>query len=669
MDDVRRAQRVRVYTVDGGAELSRASYFGVYPVTVPPAVDLREGVVYLIAIGGQEIFVRSFALDTGRMVRCIHLLAPDGLDEGKVELSGDTVRVSGGSNGVLELSLATGDPLRWSCFRDARDMETRFSDAVYPVPGGRFIWVMSSGDSDTGALHDLESGRVVRAVPNASKFTLLPGLAPPRVAVVRDSTREDEEGDPSDRVLSLHEPGGAQTARYDFPCRVEAVVPHPSGEGLFVMYSEQITAEGERRRWVEITADGEHRRTGSIPNVAPYARAAAASSRDLGMVFLRFVQTDETETLLAFAPEEGAKAPRVGSLRLAYRVPLRRRQLVVQDTDARRVFLVGEHDGGVEVFPLGPEPPVLPDRDPTPEIVFPLNKAWDCTQPARNGRAIQWFLTFKWKPVAEIRKLSAALVAQHEGDREALADVFWALALSQDAAGAAAWSAELLRRGPYQPENRPTTWAALGDERRWAEIAERLAAIGESDVASLPVATRKHRHHLLAAARIALGDVEQAARHLEEARPLTGSCNLDPLGNLLAATHADPQPEEAAVVPRLRQLLALVRDADEALARGDHDGVLALFERAFVWEIDEAQSMARLATAHLARPARTEAERLRKSLALALFADTLSENRVGFRTEVLVPGATWSTDRLDALAARAKAWLEHPEQDVEPPAA
>ena len=152
---------------------------------------------------------------------------------------------------------------------------------------------------------------------------------------------------------------------------------------------------------------------------------------------------------------------------------------------------------------------------------------------------------------------------------------------------------------------------------RWRDLRDEL---GPLDDTSLPEPERKHRHHLLAAACFAEGDLEEAGSHLAAGQALTGKCDLAPLVALRDAL-AEPLPagDIGRDLPPLRRLLAIVSAADALLARGDHEGVLALYERDLPWEAREAQSVARLAVAHLALPARDDAARLRKSLALAFF--------------------------------------------------
>jgi hypothetical protein len=651
-DEVRRERRLRVFDFDGdeGAACRRGSHLSTWPPAVHACVDLERQLVVLPMAASRAVFVRWFALDTGRLVRAVHLVAPEPLDEPKIELSGESALVMGGGNGVLELSLATGDLLRWIHLRDRTRMERAFSHAVQPVPGGGHLWVVHSGDLTEGSVYELAGERFLRAIPGADEFHLLRGVAPPRVAAVRNGNML---GPDENNVVSLHEPGGSQAAHLDFPHTVYALVPHPAGEGLVVFGNRhQPYPQSPALFWIEVSAQGKHLRTGNLPGAAGYPRIAAARARDAGMVFLSFHTLEDGRDLVAMVPEPD------GALRIAYRVPFGLRRILVQDPEGRRVFAVEEHDDGLEVIALGAAPPALPDRGMADRFTPPMSGISACMQPRRerSTRALEWFVAhFKWTEPPEIRARAAALRAEHEGDRAALVDLFWAHALSYDVEGAAAFAAWLHGRYPEDAEVVQTQWAALVVQRRWDAIRETL---GPLDAATLPPEARKHWHHLLAAACFDGADVAAGQRHLEEAEALEGKCDLGALRALGAALAADaPAGDVPRSLPDMEQLVAVVRAADAHLARSDHEGVIALFDRALHHRIREAQGLARLATAHLARPAQSPAERLQKSLALATFQDSLNEPRVGYRAELLLAGATWPEDRLAALAAQAEAWL------------
>ena len=382
-----------------------------------------------------------------------------------------------------------------------------------------------------------------------------------------------------------------------------------------------------------------------------------ACARDVGMVFVHFHLTTDTDSLLGLVHEPGATPP---CLRVAYRVPIGRGRILAQDQDGKRVYVVGEIDTGLEVIALGREPPSIVDRGPEVNLALPMTKLWDCTSPTgergNRSRGDVPATQFKWNNVETIRQRRLRGTQSLETTRTGSSICFWAQALSSDAVGASERARGSLRA------IRPTQRLSKYRGRRWSSNVGGPRSTSFSvqmDPGRLAESARKHRHHLLALACLAANDIDAAAIHLEQGAALTGSCNLKPLNDLrIALGDGLPTGTIPLDLPPLRQLLAVIGAADACLARGDHRGVLGLFERSVVWELHEAQSINRsLAAAHLALNADTNAERLRKSLALAIYVGVLDENRVGFRIETVVPGATWSVDRIDGLAEQANAWL------------
>jgi hypothetical protein len=131
--------------------------------------------------------------------------------------------------------------------------------------------------------------------------------------------------------------------------------------------------------------------------------------------------------------------------------------------------------------------------------------------------------------------------------------------------------------------------------------------------------------------------------------------HLKPLAELLAPPPDTPVlPTEP---PTLAQLAADARAADACLACGDPAGALAALSNEYYWEAGDVQLYARMAEAHLGiapQPGRA----LPQDHMLAKFVDAHEEVDPERRREMPLPGGTWHRARLDALAARARAWLD-----------
>lgn len=645
-EDLERDLRPRIYDLDGGAECSRDLYFCPYPGQPPRCIDPERGVFVVASGAGRYIFVRWFSIETGRLKRLVRLLATERSGNPGVELSGDVVLVTMWHGGIVELSADTGEPLRWMVIGGEC-----VDEALLPAAGSRYLWLtFDDNGARYRAIHDREGERPARAMHDAEKFYALPGLVPPRVAAVR----HDEE----ERIvsISLHEPGGSQTARFVFNLEdyfgIEGLALHPSGAGLLVVLDRRDRTSNSRGRWicVELSPRGEQHDVCQIPDVCDHMEAEMACARDLGMLFMRVKAKNQVDDwLLALSLEQGA-----ASVRVEYRVPLGARRFVAQEPQGRRVYLVEDNQGAIRVAALGREPPVPAESRPTPKVTYPLQSLWACLQPdgVREVRVRQ----IAYKDSRGLKQRALDLRTKAAPPPDEAVDMLWALVMSREANAASELAEWLAGRFPDIPEVGRAAWLRFVVGRRWQEL---IATLAPMDPSTMPETPRKHWHHLLAAAYFVTGDGARGRQHIAEGVSLPGRCDFTALQEIGGASAEEPPPAEVPIdrTP-IQQYTMIIRAADVCLARDDLDGVLALFERQVVWESYEVQSMARLAAAHLARPVVTDVDRVRAAVALAHFTIAVAIEPVNHCDEVVVPGAVWPRERLVELAQRAKAWLE-----------
>jgi hypothetical protein len=348
-------------------------------------------------------------------------------------------------------------------------------------------------------------------------------------------------------------------------------------------------------------------------------------------------------------------------MREVYAVPLGDRRALAQDENGRRAYLVCVTDPGVDLVELGREPPVLEGSEKPHLFKLPLDSSLFCIEPA-SREAMKIFLEhFKWNRGDIVRQRAAELRAAREGDRDALVVLAWALIHGSGADVAEEIARSLVERHPGDKGIEHLLWAALAGQRKWKDLADVLEAV---DATTLDTRTRQHLHHLQAAALLGSGDVAGAHLAVQETFSFAGSCKTEHLRDWIAAV-AEPSGVDAdgnvpLTLPSRRQLIALIDAADRALSKGDNAQVLALFERMLPWELVEVQSFARLAESHLATPARSGAESLRKAITLEKYLSAMYDDRVGIRAEVLLPNGTWANDRLEDIEKRARAWLKGP---------
>jgi hypothetical protein len=193
---------------------------------------------------------------------------------------------------------------------------------------------------------------------------------------------------------------------------------------------------------------------------------------------------------------------------------------------------------------------------------------------------------------------------------------------------------------------------------RWDLTRERLTRI---DPAALEASQARHVHHLLAIALLMLGERAEALSVLERGEGYEGKCDLG-LALAFAMPLDDPRAATRQWTPRelvVRELLRAVQAADTCLGAGDPEGAIRLLDTLFIHDVQEVQSLARLAEAHLAVADGAPSDPFDKALALATFCGAHGETEAFTRNDLPVSFPRWDTARLDALAARARAWLDN----------
>jgi len=642
-EHARREVELRIHDIEGGSELSRGFYLEIYADSTPVTIDLEAGRFWL-ANGGERLFVRAFDIATKRLVRAYELVPPARSDEPHLQISGDSLLILGGGWGTIEIDRKSGDPIRWVALSDPDNTEIRASTMFRAAPGDRHIWY-TNGERYTYVL-DIDGDRPLRDLGYESEAVMLVGALPHRVAVTKGPG------------LSIHEPSGHRLIRTNLPGAVRLVAPLPDDTGYFALFERfPETSMKSGFAFGEISADGELLRSTTQDDIGGYPLATVASSRETGMIFVRTRNAADKQWLRAFRRDGGPE----GAMREAYAMPLGDRRALAQDENGRRAYLVCLTDPGVELIELGADPPVLDGPETTHLFKLPLDSSLFCIEPA-SREAMKIFLEhFKWNRGDVVRQRAAELRAEREGNRDALVVLAWALIHGSGAASAEEIARSLAEQHPADKGIEHLLWASLAGQRKWKQLAEVLEAV---DATTLDTRTQQHLYHLQAAALLGSGDVAGAHLAVQETFSLAGSCKTEHLRDWIAAV-AEPSGVDAngdvpLTLSSQRQLIALIDAADRALSKGDNAKVLALFERTLPWELVEVQSFARLAEAHLATPARTGAESLRKVITLEKYLSAMYDDRVGIRAEVLLPNGTWADDRLEDIEKRARAWIAGP---------
>jgi hypothetical protein len=550
---------------------------------------------------------------------------------------------------------------------ERRDKELTFMQGVLPA-GAQMLWVAYDDPHIAGLVRcdDVDGELGGKSFPGADHVHLVAGAEEPRLALVKRAWGEAAAMD--DHELLFHDGRAGYLGRADLHFDPSHVVAHPGGAGYVVVGSEFLDTGRRKLVLAELGPRFEVLASRVLEADTVWVPMPdVALSRDARMVFVRF-ELPDTGAVLDALRVEAPGQPLVP----CYRARVPARTMLVHDTSSRRAFAFVTGPAGLEVAELGPEPPRLRESGPHHVLANPFAQINWCTFVVGEGMpVIDRWISYRLLDPGPRREAIAAFEADKADDWRALETHFYALL-------SGVWldpATELHRRlqvryadyvGPdaIVVERRLVLMGfALSVTRRdWRGLGEALSALDPSIFAGHELC---HYHHLVAVARAAVGDLDEARRHVALARAVPtamagvpGPCasRVDILQKALDALGTPPAPDDLATdAPAERQIVAVLHAADERLARGDAAGAVAVLERPLVWDVAEAQSLARLAAAYLDLPAATPADRFRKALALATFVGCMKERD---RSEMLAPGLLWGEDRLRALTQAAIAWLE-----------
>lgn len=163
----------------------------------------------------------------------------------------------------------------------------------------------------------------------------------------------------------------------------------------------------------------------------------------------------------------------------------------------------------------------------------------------------------------------------------------------------------------------------------------------------------RHYHHLRVLQALRTGRPADAAALAERALDAPGDCPLQALHEVARACAGLPCGAQPPALRSLAGWLRALRDADAALDRGNPDAVIDLLDLPAIRDRRQRQSIARLASAWLARPAADDWDRYRRDAALAA-ASTLGDTYMD-ELPIPKPDFWWSDARIAEVAREAGA--------------
>ena len=622
--EVREAFLVLALEGDGG---QRAPH----PALDPPIEWGRA----LITADGEELvltaavldllFVQVAGLDDGAPRRAAVLRLPRRPGFSVSTLVADALRVAGHDGVLLDLS-----PRDWTVQRLV-ELDALLPDVVLEgvdSAGPRHVWVSTLRGRERTYVVDLERRRVERE---------LPAMLMPRALELDGeglmAVHRDESG------AQLYSLRGAPRPGLPADLELSDAASRPDGRpGLVVLHTQSLTADEHEGPLHLSLVDGEGRagpprRLEGSDGLYSHALASASS---VGCCFVCFHRDPDSAALAGLAPRAD------GSLEELWSVPVPTTLSLVSDVAGRHAAALLTDEGGLRVRRLGPAAPALPAPEPDEDRRLPDLHWFPCLRRPVGS-------TLSEDLPASGPALEAAtdrLVEQRRGDPAGLLALVGALksGLARDDASRAA-----LALHPDDPGLRLIRAELVGAAGRWDEAH---ALLEPMQTRGLDDAGLQHRLHLLGIARYLAGEIQEAAACWEQAVFVRGGqCEITPW---LALARPLGQGERGS---RARRLVERVQQADRALAAGDPAAAIRLLRRdPDLWTALEAQSLGRLAEAHLRLPARAAGERFDKALALASLVKAAADT-TDLRQELALPGAMWDRARIEPLVAQARAWL------------
>lgn len=509
------------------------------------------------------------------------------------------------------------------------------------VPGSDVVWIenVPFAPPYTSRLRavDIAHGSVIDLPDDEGDVYSIPGTTPPLLAwfcsrstLILVSARGQDEA-----FITLPPTGVAV-----------AVALAPGGDGYVVL----CESKDETDPWLELLladAMGDERARLRLP-VAHEGQAAVATILSRRLVCVVYRTRDSGQTRLAYVRE-----PRAGELVLAADAEIPGLLGIAQDPAASTAVAVCKSVRGIRLarldamptsFPaaydefdiprlfslVGCSPPPEPER----ESVF---RSYECAYLQESDRA---YTDSKLEALAERVDLSLEAVSTYRLLR--LREINSRADRLLDYMERRNTKSFFVRLAVGEREALAGRW--VGDD-----LELDAAAAGASD----------HLLHVRAVAYLRAGRLDDVIECLA-GRANRGECRLDGLLALAEALRSEqagePMRPDAMERPSLATLVRAIFAADRARARGESDEVLGILDQAWIREVCEAQSMARLADVYLATgkddPPTT---RLRASTLLAYFVDAQFS---GTRNRQLWLGeSTWSAERLAKLTEDAQLWM------------
>ena len=662
MDErLRAAWRLRVHAVDIGTDQLEVMVESLHP---RPWLSEDGRLLVVPQMLGCWVYVRVLDAESLALLRVIELRLPAPMWLSYAVVERGTVTLIGPMAELLELRLSDARILRYLPSPLPEVSGDYQTEGAILAPGGRFVWAEWS-DTRGQHLRVFDTSRWPEALALEELGYPVPVLGLPEALVFTKSV---------DGGGQLHAPGGGARGG---PCsfiRGQAlrVCAHPNSATMCALQPGEPgravpdgVRQGALRRYVAAAPmEISWKRPGNfgrayvaLPLSDAKGPIGMAASLDEGVLILKHLFGSAPQLTTTRLGDSGGQF----SLQQSGRVPVM--TLLCTDARSRKVRTVAKLFDGLHAVSRtdsAENQALLAIERDGRSIGYPLSflrHLTACKAPLLTERAE--IVAVGALPRAQQLPALWALEVQHAQDAEAAMDVFDAFLALGLPNGRSERARALLERFPANPRALVELASAEISDNRLARALELMRQV---PIDSLEPAVAEHALHVLALCLVHCGDAEGAALALTRARACgVNRCDLRPLEQHLSALGALEVAGEEGVADLtlyFGPLVRFIRDADEALARGEPRAVLEATEEATIWIGGERQSASRLAEAHLALAPADARSALRRRLSLAHFVWAhLAWRSMGI-AELPVPGHIRSDEELEALAERVRAELD-----------
>jgi hypothetical protein len=642
---LRRAWCIQVWPGDGRRPV--LDRLGVEPYALGHGAPITpDGAHFVLAVSLRRwLFLRVISTRDMRATQYVLVRTPAPMLLDTVMVLDGDVTLIGKHGKILRLKPDTWDVIAW------RDLATFVGEGetvrgIQPMAGTELVWLWTAGAGTdvTLLIVDLARWSLHRSLYGLS-------FMPRRVGA---HTRALMLLDGAGARRGIYRADGALEARYRLPEAIvllELVTFHPRAPGLIVVdaaYHEDGPAM--RVRWV--SEAGEELAVTKMDSPLSVDTMSFGSDPDRGLSFLVRGRGLEERTLMALATDDG--------LRVQYRVPVSGRVAFLQDVDGVHRFAIDCGAAELAFVPIGSEPPRLPATGASKWANIMQLHNFECSAwtPSTEPHLIAFRAKVEEMGYDELVAALHALQGNPDMNADMWADVVATLARdipNELADELVAWARA---RHPDHADLALNAADYLANEPSWSELLALLDAI---DTSKLPPRRLRHLHHLRGRALLetgrpaeALAAFTQGAAH---AQGEEGACELQPHIEMLAPVDLDR--DDGGFTTDAGRVHWSVLAAKRCLARGDVPGALAAVDRAHVWQADDVQALAHLASVFLQSEDRSPVHVFHQLLALAAFDACARPDQEHFLANQFVfPGATFSDEELAALAERVRAWLK-----------